>query len=74
MEYLRNSAQRNNNEQHHLPMLVAVAAQTPLVVSTLAAVEELKTSYTLFGILIWTPDYLLIMLLPTAMWQLLIVF
>jgi hypothetical protein len=74
MEYLRNSAQRNNNKQHHLPLQVAVAAQTPLVVSTLAAVEELKMSYTLFGILIWTPDYLLIILLPTAMWQLLIVF
>lgn len=67
MEYLRNSAQRNNNkEQHHLPMLLA-AAQTALVVSTLVAVKELKTSYTLFGILIWTLDYLLIMLLPTTM-------
>jgi hypothetical protein len=49
-------------------MLVAAAAaaQTPLVVSTLAVVEELKTSYTLFGILTWTLGYLLIMLLlPT---------
>jgi hypothetical protein len=52
MEYLCNSARRNNKErQQLLPMLVA-AAQTPLVISTLADVKELKKSYTLFGILI----------------------
>lgn len=66
MEYLRNSAQRNNNKEQYFPMLVA-AAQTALVVSTLTAVKELKMSYTLFGILIWTLDYwLIILLLPTT--------